>query len=64
VVETRAQARLREQKAAIEKVKEMTSMAKPNPVEVEDPPQGGTVDGKEQGFDFDEEVFEGGREWQ
>ena len=64
VVETRAQVRLREQKAAIEKVKEMTSMAKPNPVEVEDLLQGGTVDGEEQDFDFDEEVFEGGRERQ
>ena len=80
VVETRAQARLREQKAAIEKVKEMTSTAKPTPVvmsstdsgvEGGDPRSGETEcvvvrDGNTglEEYHFDEEVFQGGRERQ
>ena len=80
VVETRAQARLREQKAAIEKVKEMTSTAKPTPVvlgstgsgvEGGDPSgrdaEGADVGGRNTGLEeyhFDGDIFQGGRERQ
>ena len=63
VVETRAQARLRERKAAVEKIKEMTSTAKPKAVEVL--PEGEEADGENAEcteYDFDEEIFQGGRE--
>ena len=72
VVETRAQARLRERREAVEKVKEMTSTAKPTPVVVvpsdgNHEVEGSGATGKDAGFpeyDFDEEVFLGGREQQ
>jgi hypothetical protein len=67
VVETRAQARLRERRDAIEKVKEMTSTAMPTPVVLLDDVEGGVAHGDDADFpvyEFAEEVFKGGRERQ